>query len=766
MSEDGTRSQRYDIELASEQAFVDRAYARLDDTRDRYRANQRAAEASPGVGNAQGLTERDAIAAHYGDQATRLEQVGERLVFGRVDSRGDQVRYIGRIGLRDEDGSRLLVDWRAPAARPFYQATAVEPQGVVRRRHIASRLRRVTGLEDELLDACGADEDGMSLQGEGALMSALTQARDGRMGDIVATIQGEQDRVIRADDQGIMVVQGGPGTGKTAVALHRAAYLLYAERERLERTGVLVVGPSRVFLRYIEQVLPSLGESGVVALTVGDLVPGTHATAQDTEEVDAAKGDEAWVGILRAAVRALPRVPESAQVLHVWNRTVTLEPADVVAARGRARRTGKPHNVARDGFALDLMDVLARRLLQQVGDVDPSDAEGYREELEMWRSEVRDSLDARRAINLAWMPTPAARLLERLYARPDQLAALNAQVSPRLDARQLELVRRPKGSRLTVSDIPLLDELEELLGSTSAVQVRREDAQRRREDEEVARAREAITSQGLGGGIVTAEMLAKSARGEVEAAPLAERAAMDRTWTYGHVVVDEAQELSPMAWRALLRRCPSRSFTVVGDLDQRRGHDRPATWEQALGPAARALSAEYVLSVSYRTPRTLMELAEHTMAALGEPVRFPLRAVRDAEDAYALTRVGGGAQEASARDTDPLWARVQEVVALETAHLDSVDGEGRGRLAVLVGAERASAWGADSEGFTGLDQRISLLGAVGAKGLEFDTVVLVEPSEVLADGPGDLFVALTRSTQRLHVVAAGELPPGLDTPHP
>ncbi|MDN6793678.1 MAG: AAA family ATPase [Propionibacterium sp.] len=762
MAGDRTQLQDYDSELAHEQAFVDRAYASLDATRDRYRANQRAAEAGPGVGNAQGLTERDAIAAHYGDQAMRLEQVGERLVFGRVDARDHEVRYIGRIGLRDEDGSRLLVDWRAPAARPFYQATAVEPQGVVRRRHIASRLREVTGLEDELLDTEDPEGSDMTLQGEGALMSALTRARDGRMGDIVATIQGEQDRVIRAPDNGIMVVQGGPGTGKTAVALHRAAYLLYAERQRLERTGVLVIGPSRVFLRYIAQVLPSLGESGVVALTVGDLVPGVHATAHDTDEVDAVKGEEAWVGILRAAVRALPRVPGAEQILHVWNRTVTLTPADVSAARARARRTGKPHNVARDGFALELVDVLARRLVDQSGDVDPADAEGYREELEMWRSEIRDSPDARRAINLAWMPTPAHRLLERLYTRPDVLEELNAKVSPRLSPDQLAAVRRPRGARLTVSDIPLIDELEELLGTSPAIRARSEDLRRRREDEEIARAQRAISSQGLGGGIVTAQMLADSARGEAELTPLAERAAADRTWTYGHVVVDEAQELSPMAWRALLRRCPSRSFTVVGDLDQRRGHRRPSTWEQALGPAARALSSEHVLSVSYRTPRTLMDLAEATMAAAGEPVRFPLHSVRDAPDAYGVTLVSAGGEPPTAPEHDELWRRVQEVVEGEVAHLDEVEGPGRGRLAVLVGVARARAWGADTEGFTGLDQRVSLLGALGAKGLEFDTVVLVEPSEVLEDGPGDLFVALTRSTQRLHVVAAGPLPVGME----
>ncbi len=759
MSVDDTPAGSYDEEIGVEQHFLDHAYTTLDRTRSSHRAAQRRAQADHGVGNAQGLTERDAIAAHFGDLAARLEHVEDRLVFGRLDTVEPSLLYIGRIGLSDEDGSPLLIDWRAPAARAFYQATAAHPDGVVRRRHITTKARRVTSIEDELLDTGRADEDELALQGEGALISALSRAREGRMGDIVATIQGEQDRVIRADDNGLIVVQGGPGTGKTAVALHRAAYLLYSERSRLERSGVLLVGPSRVFLRYIEQVLPSLGESGVVSVTMGDLVPGFHAEAVDPEDIDAAKGREAWASVLKAAVRDLQRVPTQDQTLTVWNRSVVLTVSDVVEARTRARRGGQPHNVAREGFAVGLVDLLARRLAAQ------SDAPGEKpdsEDVDMWAGEVRDSREARRAINLAWMPTSSRTLLDRLFARPQLLARLNASVTPHLSQADLGLVARAKGSPLTVSDIPLIDELEELLGTSDALAARTASERAAREADEVARAREAIASQSLGGGIVTAEQLADFARGEVDVAPLAERAAADRSWTYGHVVVDEAQELTPMGWRSLLRRCPSLSFTVVGDLDQRRGHHRPATWKDALGPAARALSDEYVLSVSYRTPRSLTARAQDVMEAVGEPVRYPLIAVREVEDSYALSRIPGGTQTPSPRGDDSVWTRVQEVIEAESIRLDDLVGQGRGRLAIVVGSSRAEAWGADTVGYSGLDQRVSLLGATGVKGLEFDTVILVEPAEILADGPGDLFVALTRATQRLHVVAAGSLPDGLE----
>ena len=739
-----------------EQDFVDAAYERLDALRASYRDRQGRVHSTHGVGNAQAWTEREALSAHLGEMAARLEGVEERLVFGRLDMVDASTRHVGRLSLSREDGTPLLVDWRAPAARPFYQATSAEPDGVVRRRHISTRNRRVTALEDELLDASGAE--GLELQGEGALMHALSEARDGRMGDIVATIQSEQDRIIRASDKGLLVVQGGPGTGKTAVALHRIAYLLYAHRERLERSGVLLVGPSRLFLRYIEQVLPSLGETGVVSVTMGDLVPGVHARASEDEAVARIKGLPAWAAIIKEAVRQLAKLPEGDQELRVWNRSVTLTQADVEGARRRAKRSGRPHNVAREFFARELMDVLALRLAREAGD---ADSEGHvdPEVKRSWLIEIRDSVDCRRAINTAWMPTSAQTLLRRLYARPEVLASANRRTKSPLRPDELALLVRPRSAPWTISDVPILDECEELLGPmpTTSAPTQKADAA------EIERARAAIEGQNLGGGIVTAQMLAEHTAVQETWTPLAERAAKDRAWAYGHIVVDEAQELSPMAWRALLRRCPSRSFTVVGDLDQRRGSKRPGSWEKALGPAARAFAAEYALTVSYRTPATLTTLAEGVVARAGAPVLYPMTAVRDVEGCYRVTHVDALEDAtASSRSTDPLWEAARQAQRIAEERLDREAGVSRGRVAIIVGAQRARAWGADVDGETALSERVALLSANASKGLEFDSVVLVEPGEIMSDGIGDLFVALTRATHDVHVVHVGPLPAGME----
>lgn len=744
-------SARATTPVAEEQEFVDRAYSRLDQLRSQYREQRQKIDANHGVGNAQGWTERDALATHFAELSSRLDNVEERLVFGRLDMKEHATHYIGRISLLDEHSAPLLIDWRAPISAPFYQATAQEPLGVVRRRHIATRARTVTSVEDELLDVDQAQHQGLTLQGEGALMSALSSARSGRMGDIVATIQGEQDRVIRASDRGILVVQGGPGTGKTAVALHRAAYLLYTQRERLERSGVLIIGPSRTFLRYIEQVLPSLGESGVVQMTIGDIVPGLSAQDDDPVDIAAIKGRAAFSRILREAVRLIPRLPDRDQVLQVWNRRVTLRVKDIQEALSRARRSGRPHNVARESFAMGLMELLAGRLIVEAGDasttadIDPDD-------LRTWMSEIRDSVDARRAINLAWMPTQAPAFLRKLWSRPDLLAQANRKAGTPLSVEDLNLLYRTQDQPLTISDIPLIDELEELLGTLDLASAQKRRAEEQREKEERERASEALKATGLGGGIVTADMLMRQTQEAPSLRPLAERARADRSWTYGHIVIDEAQDLSPMAWRCLLRRCPSRSMTVVGDLDQKRGHRRPHSWKQALGPAARAFSEEFVLLISYRTPRALTRIAQAVMAQHGTPVLYPMEAVRDVPDCYQVSHT----------HKDTLKECVSQIVSAMEERLDREEGEGKGRICVIVPDAQAQLWHADESGASALDQRVSYLTAAGSKGLEFDSVVVVEPGAILDQGSGDLFVALTRATHDLHAVTTTQLPRGME----
>src|SRR6266487_1038830 len=313
---DGDRERRAHPELAAEQAYLDRAYDRLDEMRA---AASRVAEGYAEVqrgGTHQARLERDAAAAHTRRRLAALNIGDAPLSFGRIDLEpapeeqpdGDRF-YIGRISVTEADQTPLVVDWRAPVAEPFYRATAVEPMGVVRRRHFQTRGRELLGIDDEVFDADAVDQAGFTVVGEAALLAALGQHRTGRMGDIVATIQAEQDEAVRAGLPGILVVEGGPGTGKTAVALHRAAYLLYTHRQRLASRGVLLVGPNATFLRYIGQVLPSLGETSVLLATVGDLMPPVTATGAEPAEVARIKGRPGMAQIVASAVRDRQRVP-------------------------------------------------------------------------------------------------------------------------------------------------------------------------------------------------------------------------------------------------------------------------------------------------------------------------------------------------------------------------------------------------------------------------------------------------------------------------
>ncbi|WP_069388207.1 HelD family protein, partial [Cellulosimicrobium cellulans] len=608
-------------ELRLEQEVVDTLYARLDELRAAARARLDRVRRSGPSGSPQNRSERDAFATLYEDRVAQLDAVEDRLAFGRLDLDDGTRRYVGRIGLTDAEHSSLLTDWRAPAAQAFYRATAAHPDGVVRRRHLVTQRRSVTGIEDELLDLDAPEEvTGSTLSGEGALLAAMTAGRTGRMGDIVATIQAEQDAIIRSELGGALVVQGGPGTGKTAVALHRAAYLLYAHRRVLERSGVLLVGPSHSFLRYIDQVLPSLGETGVVSATVADLLPGLVADGDEDPRVARVKGRAVMARAVRRAVRARERVPAADVPVRLDGRDLVLRRRDVRDAIAKARRTHKPHNLARVGFVRDMLARLADQYGAALGE--PLVGEDRAVVLE----DLRAHRDVRVALNLAWLPITPERLVEDLYVKPHRLA----EAAPELSEAERRLLERPKGAPWTPADVPLLDEAAELLGEDDQASRAEAAAQAAQHAQDLEYARQVLQSSGAGGGLVDAEVLAGRFAASGPRLTTAERAAQDRTWTYGHVVVDEAQELSAMAWRMLVRRCPTRSFTVVGDVAQTSSLAGARSWAGALDPVLRDGWRLAELTVNYRTPAAVADAARRVALAAGLPVS-PLTSAREVE---------------------------------------------------------------------------------------------------------------------------------------
>lgn len=736
-------------ELEHEQAYVGTLYARLDELRDEAQHQLEAVRRSNPGGTHQNRSERDSFARIYEDRVAQLRQIDERLAFGRLefvpDGDDPAFRYIGRIGLRDQDQQPILLDWRVPQARAFYQATAATPLGARARRHLQSNGREIVRIDDEIFDRELLEGDPSSLQGEAALLSALTAQRTGRMSDIVATIQAEQDAIIRSELGGTLVVQGGPGTGKTAVALHRAAYLLYSHRERLASSGVLIVGPSRSFLQYIEAVLPSLGETGVVLSSVGQLFPGIDTAIDDAPDVAALKGSLEMAQLIARAVRSRQVVPTQSQVLDVNGEYLTVEPELIRQAMQRAWETKKPHNVARVTFNKAALGALARQLAEQLR----SHGNTIEESDQAWlREDLRTSEDVKVALNTAWLPLTPQKLLQDLYARPQWLASL----TPKWSAEQRALLARDRAGSFTVSDVPLLDEAAELLGEADAGSdaQKREAKQQRKRD--IENAEQAIRNMDVEG-LVDAKTLADGFEQAVERGTTAELAAADRTWAYGHVVVDEAQELSPMQWRLLMRRNPLKSFTIVGDIAQASAAAGATSWAGALQPHVRDNWRLEELTVNYRTPAQISAVAESMALAHGVNITRS-SAVRDSQWPVDIVR------------TDDIARSVVETVARDR-------GIGDGTVAVIASESLlpevypalAAQFGSEvGRGAVGLSRAIAVITPQEAKGLEFDAVVVVEPQRIveeIARGAAALYVAMTRPTQRLYLVAAGDLPDGI-----
>ncbi|WP_327151740.1 RNA polymerase recycling motor ATPase HelR [Nocardia sp. NBC_01329] len=715
MSEQG-----YEDELRSEQNYVDGLYTRLDAERalakEKYHAALR--------GNGTTLLERDAEVRALAGEVKRLDVADNKLCFGRLDSESAEVSYIGRIGLFDEKNEYepMLLDWRAPASRAFYTATAANPEKMRRRRQFHSRGRRVVEFTDEVLGRPGGAE-----RGDAALLAAVAAPRGEGMRDIVATIQAEQDEIIRLDHPGVLVIEGGPGTGKTVVALHRVAYLLYARRERIERHGVLVVGPNPAFLNHIGRVLPSLGESDVVFMTAGDFVPGVRVTAEDAPAAARIKGSLRILEILAAAIRDRQRLPEQPLPIELADVTVRIDAETAEWAREEARGSGLPHNEARAVFREIVTYVLTERAIARIGRgwITRADKDAWEDLRKDLIAELAESAEFTRALDLLWPVLTPENLLATLYTSTDRLAAAGAD----------RTLLRADGAAWTVSDVPLLDELVDLLGGGDSGEQAAE-RERRAEAEYAAGVLDIMVDRAdmmddedhlFAQDLLYAEDLADRFV-ERDTRELAERAAADRNWTYRHVVVDEAQELSEMDWRVLMRRCPGRSFTVVGDLAQRRSAAGARSWGSMLEPYVPGRWVYRSLTVNYRTPAEIMTVAAAVLAEFAPGVEPP--------------------ESVRACGVRP-WSRQITDDELATAVANFVSAEaGREGTSVVIGPP-------------------DIPGAIAAsetKGLEFDAVLVVEPERILADGPrgaAELYVALTRATQRLGVLHRQPLPAAL-----
>jgi DNA helicase IV len=761
----------HEREIAEEQEFLDVALSALD----RMRQGARELRDSAAVANMRGagdLVERDVV---MGTALHRLDQlaIGDQpLFFGRIDYQANghgagDTYHVGRLAVSDDALNPLVIDWRAPVAEAFYRATGVEPLGLSRRRHVAIRANEVSSVEDEYFaDANGeldlpesemraATEEGLvdgglALGGPGALLAALGRARTGRMGDIIATIQGEQDQIIRSPLPGILLVQGGPGTGKTAVALHRAAYLLFTFRATLERQGVLVVGPNPLFLNYIENVLPSLGESGVTLSTIAGLVTNVDVRASESEEVDQLKGDIRMVRVLARALRTRERPIRQDVEIPVGRAILTLKASYTEEAVERARRRPGNHNQRRSAVGRELATRLANeyetRFTHEVSD----EANGAAELAEL----IRNTSQFKEALQRIWPRISGQELLHDLLGAPALLRAAGKGI---LSDHEIELLHRPRFTSLeeiawTKADAALIDEARVLVGP------RRRPRPAPKQTDNILDGvdLDAYAGNHRAAALREAQRLAVAQSQELDEAEFV---------TYGHIVVDEAQDLSPMELRVLKRRDLTGSMTIVGDMGQATTASSSASWDALLDVLApRRAPARVDLTVSYRTPEEVLNFAAPTLLAAA-PDLEPPRPVR----------------RAGAQPTISLVSDAEFAESLVTLTRHEIDDVAPGRVAVIVTSTRVDEVVAilrdggleaidprDQES-KGLSADLVVLSAEGANGLEFDAVVVVEPGQIANRGSDDphgvtprglrtLYVALTRPTRRLAVIASHELP--------
>ncbi|MEU1461023.1 UvrD-helicase domain-containing protein [Streptomyces sp. NPDC005727] len=737
-----------DREISVEQEHLDRVYRRLEEKIHEAEFLMNDAAKRGQVGTPGALAERDAQVFRAGIHLNRLNNEFEDFLFGRIDllpgkdgkkgpdgaytavepaegairpdSTADiaETLHIGRIGVLDADYAPLVIDWRAPAAAPFYRSTPRDPGRVVRRRVIRSKGRRVLGVEDDLMRPelrAFLDERALPVIGDGALMAALGQARSHTMRDIVSSIQAEQDLVIRAPAASVTYVEGGPGTGKTAVALHRAAYLLYQDRRRYAG-GILIVSPTPLLVAYTEGVLPSLGEEGQVAIrAIGSLVDGVEATLYDSPSVARAKGSYRMLKVLRKAARGALELNDSPERLRVvaFGRRLELEAEELAHIRRTALGGTAPVNLLRPRARKLLLDALWAK----------SGAAGRHTDAEL-AAELRSSFDEDVAgedpfiaFLDAWWPELTPKGVLTAMADEKRLGRWARRILNPGEVRRVARSLRREGC--SVHDTAMLDELQAILGAPARPRKKRE-----------LDPLDQLT--GLD------ELMPVREETQRERA---ERLAQERT-EYAHVIVDEAQDLTPMQWRMVGRRGRHATWTVVGDPAQSSWSDPDEAAEardEALGTRPRR---RFQLTVNYRNPAEIAELAAKVLALAMPGSEAPSAVRSTGVEPRFVTAAGGSGTPA--RDS------LEKTVRAESERLlGLVDGT-VGVVVAMNRREEARRW------LTGLGDRVVALGSLEAKGLEYDATVVVSPAEIADESPAGLrvlYVALTRATQQLTVVS-------------
>ncbi len=753
-------------DLESEQAYIDSAYSRLDSLRASAQAIEDGFDEVGRGGTHQAKFEKDAAISLARNRIASLNIGSQPLCFGRLDVdqqksiEGQTTAYVGRLAISDENQEPIVIDWRAPVAEPFYRATPVDPLGVIRRRHFHMSERKIVRIDDEVFDEESAKKNNLNAVGEAALLSAISKERTGRMGDIVATIQKEQDLAIRASMKNVLIVTGGPGTGKTAVALHRAAYLLYTYRDTLVHSGVLLIGPSSTFLKYIDEVLPSLGEDDVYLRTIETLRSAHKIHYKDEPNEVLLKGNLKMVGVIKNALndRQHP-LPKQVDIWVDGYKLILNKQNTTKLVRNIQSKQGT-HNQKRPWFVKSVLRLLSNQYQKQMLDAytnsskNPSFgsnklinaevaqklSEG-RHAPEEWIDSIQDRIrhheEVKKAVERMWPIISGAELYHDLCSFT---ALINSAGKSILTDDEKMLLKKNRAESIdevkwSDHDIALIDEAESLCGPVSAANPRKNQGGYNSDVENASRV---IGELGLSG-YMTASELAQRYGGDTSV----QSEANDEIRTFGHILIDEAQDLTPMQWRMVARRCPTMSMTIVGDFAQASLVGACNKWDEVLdilNSVNKTNSETVLLSVNYRTPAEVMDLAHDIMREVS-PELAQTEAVRDVGTAPIV------------KFTDNAFRDIK-------SHVDEALDRG-GNIAIIATdddhtkiVDQLSGYEVSDDPAHSIDSKIAVMNATSAKGLEFDHVIVIDPHSIVEDsqtanGWKSLFVTCTRATQTL-----------------